>query len=198
MVTAMDATAEIEAALADAHIRLDVPDFVALVRSALRNAGGARVATDPRTQVTAAEQAELRRGGLAISADAAAYDRVRAGTAVATATLLASSMSTSEAARRLGVDPSRVRQMLGGRQLLAARDGGEWRIPELQFAGDRLVPNIGAVVQALPEDLPLYGAATWLTTPEPDLELRGRALSPVEWLSAGGDPERVRALAADL
>jgi len=197
-MTTINAAAEIEAALADADIKLDVAGFIAMLRSALRSAGSNRVQADPRTQVTTAEQALLRQGGLAVSRDVSAYDRVRAETAAATAALLAQSLTTAEVAERLGVDPSRVRQLLAARQLLASRDGGEWRIPGLQFTGDRLVPNIGTVVQALPAELPLYGAATWLTSPDPDLEFRGQAVSPIEWLSAGGDPDRVSALAADL
>jgi hypothetical protein len=98
----------------------------------------------------------------------------------------------------MGVDPSRVRQLLAGHRLLASRDGGEWRILDVQFSGEGLVPNIGQVVSALPEGMPPLAAARWLRAPEPDLEIAGESVSPIEWLTAGGEPERVRSLAADL
>src|SRR6185503_17301433 len=102
-MTTINAAAEIEAALADADIKLDVAGFIAMLRSALRSAGSNRVQADPRTQVTTAEQALLRQGGLAVSRDVSAYDRVRAETAAATAALLAQSLTTAEVAERLGV-----------------------------------------------------------------------------------------------
>ena len=154
--------------------------------------------SDPVSRLTEAELAELRRGGLAPSADRGAHERVRARTAAQLATLLARTLSTAEAARRMGVDPRRVRQLLAQRRLLGVRDGHAWRILDVQFTPDGLVPNIGLVVAALPEGLPPLVAATWLHTPEPDLEVAGEPVAPIAWLTAGGDPERVRLLAADL
>ena len=195
-----DATAELEQALAEADIGIDVGRFVRLIREALRASARPRAHVDPSTQLTEDELAALRRGG--VSAATVKRDRpvgrVLVRTATETAALLARALTTAEAAARLGVDPSRVRQLLADRQLLAAKDGGEWRILDLQFADGRLVPNVGRVVRALPEGLPVLAAANWLTTPEPDLEAGGRPHSPLEWLSTGGDAQRVVALAADL
>ena len=198
----MSVTADIETAieetLAEADIKMDPRGFISLLRDTLRATRGPRVQTNPTSQLTSAEVAELRRGGLAPTADLGPYGRVRVRTAAAMTALMASALSTSEAATRLGVDASRVRQLLAERRLLAAREGGEWRVLEVQFADRGLVPNVGQVVAALPEGMPPLAAASWLAAPEPDLEVAGRAVSPIEWLSAGGDPERVSALAADL
>ena len=198
----MSGTADIETTiketLAEADIHMDPRGFVRLVRDTLRAMRATRVQADPTSQLTSAEMAALRRGGLAPTADLGAYQRVRVRTAAALTALMASALSTSEAATRLGVDASRVRQLLADRRLLAAREGGEWRILDVQFTDRGLVPNIGTVVASLPAEIPPLAAASWLTVPEPDLEVAGRAMSPIEWLSAGGDPERVSALAADL
>ncbi len=198
----MSATIDIELALEEAlaagDIRMDADGFVRLLRDALLAVRGARVPDDPASQLTQAEVLKLRRGGLAPSTDQGTYERVRARTAADLAVLLASALSTADAATRMGVDPSRVRQLLGERRLLAMRHGSEWRILDLQFTAHGLVPNIGSVVAALPDGLPPLAAAMWLRTPEPDLEVAGEPVSPIEWLTAGGDPERVRPLAADL
>ena len=198
----MSATADIETAiaeaLAEADIKMDPRGFISLLRDTLRAMRGPRVQANPASQLTSAEVTALRRGGLAPTADLGAYERVRARTAAAMTALMASALSTSEAATRLGVDASRVRQLLAERRLLAAREGGEWRVLEVQFGDRGLVPNIGQVVASLPAGMPPLAAASWLVAPEPDLEVAGRAVSPIEWLSAGGDPERVSALAADL
>jgi excisionase family DNA binding protein len=198
MSKTIDFERALEQALADGDVRMDPGGFMRLITEALLAVRGTRPPTDPARQLTETEAAELRRGGLAPSADQGAFERVRARTAADMAALLADALSTADAASRMGVDPSRVRQLLAERRLLATRDGGEWRVLDVQFTDEGLVPNIGAVVSALPEGLPPLAAAIWLRTPEPDLEVAGEPVSPIAWLSAGGDPERVRPLAADL
>ena len=188
----------IEGALAEGGIRLDARGFVSLLREAVRAIGGERLPEDPAGQLTTAEVAELRRGGLAPVADEDVVTRVRARTASELAILLSRALTTAETAARLGVDPSRVRQLLAERRLLGVRQGGEWRVLDLQFTDHGLVPNIGTVLTALPEGMPPLVAASWLRTPEPDLRMAGAAVSPVEWLTAGGDPALAAQLAADL
>lgn len=198
MSTTIDFERALKQALADGDVRMDPGGFMRLITDALLAVRGTRPPNDPVRQLTETEAAELRRGGLAPRADHGAYERVRARTAADMAALLADALSTADAASRMGVDPSRVRQLLAERRLLATRNGGEWRVLDVQFTEEGLVPNIGAVVSALPEGLPPLAAAIWLRTPEPDLEVAGEPVSPIAWLSAGGDPERVRPLAADL
>jgi hypothetical protein len=196
------ATIDIERALdetlAENDIRMDAGRFVQLLRETLRDVRGTRAAADPASQLTQAEVDALRRGGLTPTADEGAYVRVRSRTAMEMAALLSRALTTRAAASRMGVDPSRVRQLLAEGRLLGARDGSEWRVLDVQFGPDGLVPNIGRVVVALPDGMPPLAAAIWLRTPEPDLEIAGEPVSPVEWLTAGGDPGRVSALAADL
>ena len=197
-MTAIDATAELERALADADIRIDVGRFVGLLRENLQSIGRQRADVDPRTQLTAAETAELRKGGLSPTRNRESRDRVRIRTATDTVALLATSLTTAEAARRIGVDPSRIRQLLAERRLLATKDGGEWRVLELQFADDKLIPNVGTVIESLPAGMPVLAAANWLSTRESDLEVGGKPVAPLDWLRSGGDPVRVIELTADL
>lgn len=198
MTTMTDIEGAIAEALAEGDIKMDPSRFVSLLRQAVQAVRGTRVTSKPASQLTSAEVTELRRGGLAPTADFGAYERVRATTAAEMAALLSRALSTAEAAERLELDPSRIRQLLSERRLLAVRNGAEWQILDVQFVDGSLVPNIGQVLAALPDGMPPLVSATWLTSPEPDLDIRGQVVSPVEWLSAGGDPERVSALAADL
>ncbi len=192
------AGAELADALERAGIRMDVDRFVDLIREALTEVGRRSAEVSPVSQLTASDIEELRAGGLNPSASLDAYNLARARTAAQTGALLASSMSVAEAADRLGVDASRVRQLLAEHALLGVKDGGEWRILDIQFQGARLVPNLGRVAKALPIGIPPLGVVNWLTVPDPDLEIADEPVSPLEWLSSGGDPERVAALAADL
>lgn len=194
----LDTEAALRRALDEGDIRMAPGPFLDLLRTALRAVRGPGIAADPAGQLTNAEAAELRRGGMGPTKDGTAYDRVRAATGARFASMLATSMSTADAAARLKLDASRIRQLLAERRLLGIRDGGEWRLLELQFGDRGLVPNIGQVIAALPEGLPPFVAASWFGTPESDLEIDDEAVSPIEWLSAGGDPDRVAQLAHDL
>ena len=111
---------------------------------------------------------------------------------------MASSITAAAAARKLGVDPSRVRQMLLAGSLLGFKDGNAWRVLDIQFAGGALVPNIREVLRQMPESIALAAVATWLTTAEDELERDGETVSPLQWLAEGRSPEPVAALAADL
>ena len=115
--------------------------------------------------------------------------------------LLATARPVAEAARLLGVDPSRVRQRLGERSLYGLKTPRGWRLPAFQFdldQPDRLVPGIGGVLAALPPDLHPVAVYNWLTLPDPDLAWGDEPVSPLDWLRSGGDPAVVAALAADL
>jgi excisionase family DNA binding protein len=196
-VTATSLETALRKTLKDGDIQMEPTRFVDLLGDALR-AMRSSFRGDPTSQLTTAEAAALRRGGLPPTKNFSAYERVRAKTAGELAALLARAHSTAEVAARLNVDPSRVRQLLAERRLLAARDGSEWRILDVQFLDQGLVPNIGQVVSALPDGFPVLVAASWLTSPEADLEFGDTPVSPLEWLSSGGDPDRVSALAAEL
>jgi hypothetical protein len=113
------------------------------------------------------------------------------------AKLRADSLSAEEAAKLLGVNPSRIRQRLGGkpRTLLGMKVGRSWRVFRYQLDGHGLVLNLEKVIAAMPPRQDPVGDHNWLTLPDPDLEVGDRAVSPIEWLRRGHDPEPVIAVA---
>jgi hypothetical protein len=66
------------------------------------------------------------------------------------------------------------------------------------FYRDQLLPGIAAVVPRPPERLAPLALSSWFVTPTVDLVLHDQAMSPRDWLIAGGDPAVVAALAAEL
>jgi hypothetical protein len=88
--------------------------------------------------------------------------------------------------------------MLADQSLAGIRGSSGWRIPIYQLDDDRPVRNLRSVLQAAPASLHPIALFRWLTAPDAALEIDGRATSPRDWLAAGGDPDRVAALAAEL
>ena len=152
---------------------------------------------DPAADLPAAETAALRRGGLEMTP---AHAWALARTASEYAALLETSLAAGDAARKLGLDPSRIRQLLAARRIYGLQVKGAWRIPLFQFDGDRLLPGLEDVVPLLAEDLHPVAVYRWFTTPNPDLSPHpfDSALSPREWLLAGYPAILVAELAAHL
>lgn len=115
--------------------------------------------------------------------------------------ILRESLTVQDAARRLGVDPREIETRLSSspRTLYGIRQGSEWRIPEFQFDGERLLPGFGEVVTQLRPSLHPVAFYRWFTTPSADLQNGdGHPLSPREWLHRGRPPSRVARIAAYL
>ncbi len=117
--------------------------------------------------------------------------------------LLQSSLSVDEAAKRLDVDPSRIRQRLAGepRTLYGVKEGKSWRLPRFQFAGRKPVPGVDRVIAALPADLNPVAVWRWFTTPHPDLRPDAeeeQPISPLDWLRTGRPPEVVAEIARGI
>lgn len=115
------------------------------------------------------------------------------------------SLSFGQAGVLLECDIDGVHALVSGGHLSAYPDGpgGAWRVPDWQFTatGD-LVPHLATVVAALPRGAAAVSARAFMTHPTTDLAtdpgLPLRARSPVEWLTAGGEPGVVVRLAATL
>jgi hypothetical protein len=99
--------------------------------------------------------------------------------------LLETSYSTSEAAKYLKVDASRIRQRLREHSLLGIDYDGEKRLPRFQFERQQVIPGLREVIAALPKGLSPLDVAEWFLSPNPDLELAAGAVSPREWLLRG-------------
>ncbi len=121
-----------------------------------------------------------------------------AGLAAAHAELVKHSVSVAIVAKRLGVDPSRVRQRIYARSLYAFKPRGAWLVPAFQLARRKLVPGLDRVVAELSPMLHPVAVSRWFTTPNVDLVLGDQAVSPMQWLSSGGPPDLVASLAGNI
>ncbi len=177
--------ADLEAALAEA---------VASRRAVLYPFGG-------RSGFTEVEADALRRGGFDLDARTLGKDDPVVRAAAEHAAILASALTTAEAAVRLGVSEGRVRQRFGQRTLYGLQGRRGWLVPSFQFApGGGELPGWDRVVPHLPERMSPVELLGWLTLPNPDLVVGEdeRPVSPRDWLLAGSDPARVAELAAGL
>lgn len=172
-----------------------------LVQEALERLPRGLYRDDPQRDLTTQEVEALRDGGFALEGEDLDEDDPLARTAAEYAALVQTSLTTSKAAARLRVEPSRIRQRLTEHPptLYGIRLGSGWRIPEFQFEGDDLLPGWSEVVAALDPELHPISVYRWFTTPNVDLEdQEERRLSPRDWLRLGYKPASVAELAADL
>ncbi|HXK23250.1 MAG TPA: DNA-binding protein [Myxococcota bacterium] len=156
---------------------------------------------DPRKELNAEQVELLERGGFELDRLEFGLEDPIARTAFEYAVLRATALTTQQAAKRLGVNDSRVRQRLSERALYGIKVGDEWRLLVFQFARKGLVPGIERVFPVLPKSLNPVAVYRWFHMPNPDLEERegqGRALTPLQWLQSGNDPDVVAELAAGL
>jgi hypothetical protein len=111
--------------------------------------------------------------------------------------MLDTSLTTTQAAKHLKVDPSRIRQRLRERSLYGIEYDGERRLPLFQFQGRKVIPGLAPVLAELPAQLSPLDVAEWFLSPDPDLEIEERVepVSPRQWLLSGRPVERVVALA---
>ena len=121
-----------------------------------------------------------------------------ASTAAASVELLGTAHPVDQVARDLGIDPSRVRHRVADGALHAIRVGRRVLLPDWQFHRGAPLPGLRGILSALPGDLHPLEVAGFMTGPQPELEIRSRAVSPRTWLAAGGDPEPVIDLARSL
>jgi hypothetical protein len=152
------------------------------------------------SELTRAEADVVHRGGFALEPRFAPKDDPLSRSIAGFAGLIRTSVSATAAARRLRVDPSRIRQHLAERSLYGIRPDGEWLLPEFQFDGDRLVSGIGEALKRLDPELHPLEAEAFFVEPNDELTaLRdGHPVSPRDWLRAGFDRSAVARLAAEL
>lgn len=114
--------------------------------------------------------------------------------------MLDTSLTTAQAARRLGVNSSRVRQRLTSRPptLYAIRDGAEWMLPAFQFDRDRLIPNFAKVIARIDAKIDPVALYRWFVDANVDLVRENEVLSPRQWLLSGLPWKRPAELASDL
>ena len=186
-----------------AGLTVEPADFERLVMAAVARALPPRPPADARHELAEDELRFLEAAGVD-PAELAPRDRGVASplalTAADYAALLATALTVAEAAARLGVDESRIRQRLARHTLYGIKDGRGWRVPlfQLDDAGRALVPGLDRVAPHWAGAHPVE-VARWFTLPHVDLEdAEGQPVAPRAWLLAGGDPRTVAALAEEL
>lgn len=100
---------------------------------------------------------------------------------------VASTLSIAEAALHIGVDRSRISQLIAGKRIFSFSMGRSKRIPTWQIVEHRLLPGLDIIVPAIPSGLIPYSVAAFMTTPQAELDSR----TPVEFLAANGAPNDV-------
>lgn len=125
--------------------------------------------------------------------------------------LIQTTLSTQQAATLLNRDPSNIRRGVQDRRYYAVRVAGTLRLPDWQFvevndfsyqADDDVtadthvepLPNLAAVVAAIPPGLHPEAVAGFMNTTSPDLD----DLTPIKWLVSGGDPALIHDLLSSL
>lgn len=140
--------------LARHDVGISAEEFLRDLDSALAEVSGPD--TEPLSEVEASFLAEHggTRTAEVIEGDARAARQQRAAAVARESTgALTSTMSITEAAALMGVDRSRISQMLSHRRLWAFSMGRNRRIPRWQFAGGSLLPNLSHVIEAIPSGL---------------------------------------------
>ncbi|WP_236796890.1 DNA-binding protein [Amycolatopsis sp. GM8] len=189
-------TVALEDVLAKAGLRIDAADFLTLVEDAARRLVPPN--PEPAHFFTASQRQALAEVGLDLSPHHEDEPDYRARSVAAQAVLAESALSVADAARLLHIDPSRVRHRLGARRLAGWKAQSGWRLPAWQFTAGGVLPNLDAVLAAVPVDEPALAVAAFMTSRQDDLVIAGDAVTPRQWLLAGGDPRPVAALASTL
>ncbi|WP_344677475.1 DNA-binding protein [Saccharopolyspora taberi] len=189
-------TAALETVLARAGLKVTASQFLSLVEDAAKKLTSPPA--DPAAHFSAAERLALTDAGLDLAPLADTELDPRARTVAEQAVLRDTALSVNQAAERIGVDSSRIRHRIGDRRLIGWKDRGGWRLPAWQFTDNDVLPGLESVLAAMPIDQPALVLANFMATPQEDLELGDRAVSPREWLMAGGSPQQVADLAATI
>ncbi|WP_051442082.1 hypothetical protein, partial [Arthrobacter sp. H14] len=106
-----------------------------------------------------------------------------AGSAAARILVESASLTASGMAERTGLSASTIRHYRADRKIYSYTRGSTVLFPDWQLTNSGgLLPSLGVVLQALPDDLHPQTVAGLFLTPQQDLELDGRPVSPKEWL----------------
>jgi hypothetical protein len=188
MTTALDVLAAHGITTTDA-------EFADLVRAAIDELPLSGSAGLPEDEARLYDEAGL-------SADEHSYRRQVAARSARYATMIASAIPVTAAAKRLGLTRARVQQLISAGEVWAVRDARErWVLPQLQFDGEHLLAGWAAISRALPKDMHPLEVLGLLTTPQPELRIEGTPVAIVDWLRDGGDPgaaARIAAATADI
>lgn len=189
--------------LSEWGVAINESEFLALLRETFDEIAGKDLWAEPEKELPPEELELLRSGGFSTKREAlGSEDPVFRG-ALDFSALIATAVSTKEAANLLDVDPSRIRQRLTGPRpsLYGIKWRSEWLLPRFQFAGKAEVHGFDEVVPHLDPQLNPVAVAHWFLSPSPDLVVEnddGEPMSPRDWLLAGHSAMEVARLAEGL
>lgn len=186
----------LEAALAKAGLKVSPDEFLDLVEDAARRLSPLN--PNPAEYFSADQRETLTQVGLDLRPRQPHETDARARAVAAQTVLRDSALTVADAATTLNVDTSRIRHRLAAGRLVGWKDRGGWRLPSWQFTGSGVLPGLEIVLAALPNDQPPLVVAAFMTTAQEDLQIGGAPGTPRQWLLAGGDPDKVAALASVL
>lgn len=171
-----------------------------LLHEALRDLLMGRLAPDPRRSLSTVDADALRRAGFDLTPRNLSVNSPAFAGAKQYAAILASSLTVAEAARRVHLDGSRIRQRLIARTLYGIRLSQGWRIPIFQLEGDSWIPGLADVLPHLSREVHPLIVQNFFLNPNSDLVVgeSETAISPREWLLSGGSPATVAELIAEL
>lgn len=110
---------------------------------------------------------------------------------------IAATLGSSEVAKLLGIDASRVRHRQSASQLYSYMSGRTRRYPDWQFS-DRLkskvLPGLSTIIKSFPKETHPGTIRGLMTTPQETLLVNGQATTPRDWLIGGGDLNKVLGL----
>ncbi len=154
----------------------------------------------PLADLPLAEAEVLTQGGLDLSPRGAEEESALARTRARYTALLETSLTTAEAAERLGVKRSCIRRRLAKRTLYGIRLPKGWRLPAFQFLEDGSLPGVDAAISRLSPHLHPLAVNNFFMLPNVDLHAAelDEDLSPREWLRAGYSSQAVAKLARRL
>lgn len=167
----------------------DVDAFLDILGRSARTT--AAVPADARALMT---RAGVDTGLLEPRGIAEARPRVIAAAAGSRQAAVESTISTKQAAALLGTADSNIRRSIAaGRIYSIGRHADGHRLPAWQFVGQRALPHLSDVLDALPEDLHPLEVQSFFTTPQESLN----GMAPAQWLASGGPAAPVEELAED-
>lgn len=156
--------------------------------------------SEPVASLSSADRDYLARYSGALPASAAQVEALSTRRVAAVTADVARSFSRAEVAQLLGITPSRVSHRQSDGQLYAFRAGpGRLLYPDWQFEkGAPVLPHLGRVLGAIEPGANPAALRRFMLTPDPDLLIAGRPVSPRDWLLAGGDIEEVVSLVSSF
>ena len=197
--------AELKSSSASQHASGESPwgAFMDVVMELLKSSLPDEMAMErARGDLSPGEAAALQRGGIDLEAKSFGSETV-AASLNEWRKLVQDSYTTAQAARRLRVKDSRIRQRLGGPRpsLFGFRRGKSWLIPKFQIENGQIIRGLEVVVPHLSPGLHPVSVVRWFQTPNSDLvnpTNEDETVSPVDWLRTGGAPAAAATLAATL